>query len=93
MHVPARKQLRAEGISYSKLLYWRKKFGEGVRPSAAKSPPPRPQLIPVQVKPDRGPADPASKFEVWFPDGTALDVPSGFNEIDLRRLISALRPC
>ena len=84
---------KREGVSYTKLLYWRRKFddeaGQG-SPAAAEKP-----LDLVQVKvtdANRDSVAPA-KFEVWFPNGVWLDIAPGFDEEELRRLVGVLQSC
>ena len=77
---------RREGVSYAKLLYWKKKFadeaGEG------------PELVPVEVVADPKPRGAQTKkLEVWLANGVALDVPVGFDGDELRRLVDVLGSC
>ena len=86
---------KAEGVGYAKLLYWRKKLGDDARKA---TPPKRAavssELVPVRVVPDPSQVQPApGKFEVWFTNGTSLDVPAGFDEDELRRLLGVLLAC
>ena len=78
---------RAEGVSYQKLLYWKKRLGEG----AEETPP---ELVPVNViRESASSHSPAPKFEVWLANGVSLDVTPGFDESELRRLVGALLSC
>jgi len=81
---------RQEGVSYAKLLYWRRKLGDEARSAISTAP----EFVAVEVVPDGPPtqAD-SSKFEVWLSNGIGLDVPSGFDEGELRRLVGALQSC
>jgi hypothetical protein len=79
---------RREGVSYSKLVYWRRRF-ESEDQEGQQSP----ELMPVQVTSVvSDPAD-STKFEVWLPNGLAVDVGAGFDESELRRLVGVLRSC
>ncbi len=85
----------AEGVAYAKLLYWRKKLGSDARrkasPAQTTAPP---KLVPVRIVPDTPPTKIGSgKFEVWFSNGTSLDVPQGFDEHELRRIVDVLLAC
>jgi len=87
---------KAEGVSYAKLLYWRRKFGEeiggSVQPAAKSSTADR--FVPLQVAAESGSAEPrAEKFEVWLSNGVSVEVPSGFDEAELRRLVGVLAAC
>jgi len=83
------------GITYTTLQYWRRKLREdgaekrlvtGAKPSAA--------LSPVHVIPDAKPVDSKSKgFEVWLANGVSLEVPAGFDEGELQRLVGILSAC
>ena len=85
---------KAEGVTYSKLLYWRKKLGSHARRKAPRKPSESPKLVPVRIVPDPSPVESRpDKFEVWFANGTSLDVPPGFDENDLRRLVGVLLSC
>ena len=77
---------KREQVSYAKLLYWRRKFdGEKRRAD-------EPQLVPVEVIADQ-PAPAPSKIDVWLSNGVAFEVPTGFDEAELRRLIGVLQSC
>ena len=78
---------RAEGISYQKLLYWKKRIDVEVEGAS-------PELVPVNVVRDAASAElPANKFEVWLTNGVSLDVRPGFDETELRRLVGVLQSC
>jgi len=81
---------RQEGVSYAKLLYWRRKFGDEAVSTAGAAP----KFVAVKVVADQQPqhADPG-KFEVWLSNGIGIDVPSGFDEAELRRLVGAIQSC
>jgi len=86
---------KQEGMSYSKLLYWRRKLkdGAGARSRASRKDVPL-TLVPVEIIPDRkDEATTPGKFEVWFANGVSLDVATGFDETELRRLVGVLRSC
>jgi hypothetical protein len=82
-----------EGISYTTLQYWRRKFsgrkdGKGALPAASVA------LAPVRIVSDPAPVAPrAERFEVWFSNGVSLEVPSGFDELELRSLVGVLSAC
>lgn len=84
-----------EGITYTSLQYWRRRLrddergkttGQETRDSVA--------LAPVRVVP--APAVEESRspsFEVWLSNGVSLEVRSGFEEEELRRLVGVLSAC
>lgn len=80
---------KAEGIPYSRLLYWRRKFE--AEPSARRTAP-RPELVPVRLVDPPQPAT-TDKFEVFLPNGIALDVPPTFDPASLERLVRVLASC
>ena len=87
---------RTEGVPYSRLLYWRRKLGDGVsmRKASAVTPVTDAELVPVRIVPDSDRPDPRPEpFEVWLPNGVSLNVTAGFNEAELRRLVGALSTC
>ena len=85
---------KQEGVSYSKLLYWRRKLEDGAKSRKAGRKDVPPKLVPVEVIPDRkGEAGTPDKFEVWFMNGVSLDVATGFDETELRRLVGVLLSC
>ncbi len=71
---------RQEGVAYERVRRWRSKLASGPR---------RPQtaaLLPVQVlETERGMDGPG--FELEFPRGLRLHVPSAFDEASLARLL------
>ena len=84
-----------EGIPYTTLVYWRRKFSgkEGrkktSRPAAAPA-----AMTPVRIVPDATTVHSRSdRFEVWLSNGVSLEVPSGFDELELRRLVGILSTC
>jgi len=86
-----------EGISYSRLIYWRRKLRPGREREPA--PPARPgkassELVPVKVVVDekRSSHVPA-QLTAWLPNGVAIDVPSGFDQQELERLVEVLASC
>jgi len=84
-----------ESISYSTLQYWRRKLSgkeSEKRPSheAAVATP----LAPVRVIPDPTPVDSRpERFDVWLANGVSVEVPTGFDELELRRLVGVLSTC
>lgn len=84
-----------ERIPYTTLVYWRRKFsgkesGKKVSPPAAASV----AVAPVRIVPDAAVVDSRSeRFEVWFSNGVSVEVPSGFDELELRRLVGILSTC
>lgn len=87
-----------EGIAYAKLLYWKKKLrgggrdqekgqGRGTTPSSA-------ELVPVEVVADATsvPTD-SSSYSIWLGNGIGVDVPLGFDEAEVRRLVALLCSC
>jgi hypothetical protein len=77
-----------EGLSYSKLQYWHRKFREAdlVQKKA--------ELAPIRVMPEASVADPEPQvFEVCLANGVGLGVPAGFDEGELQRLIGVLSAC
>jgi hypothetical protein len=75
-----------EGVSYSKLQYWHRKFRD------AKSEQRKGELTPIRVV--SGEADPEPQvFEVCLANGVGLGVPAGFDEGELQRLIGVLSAC
>ena len=83
---------KREELSYSKLQYWAAKLG-GARKSGKKSR--AVELAPVHVVPDKPvPESPKPEvLSVWLPNGVSLEVPSGFDEVELRRLVGILTTC
>ena len=79
---------KQEGVSYSRLLYWRRKF-RGEDPGADTA-----ELVPVHIVSDP-PATEArpQPFEVWLANGVALNIAAGFDEHELRRLVDVLSTC
>lgn len=87
---------KEEGVSYAKLLYWRRKLGGAARrvETAATTTTPAPGLVPVTIVPDATvSAARAGVFEVWLSNGVSLDVAPGFDASELRRLVGVLRSC
>lgn len=73
-------------ISYSTLLYWKAKSPMKVSGSAA------PDLVPVDVVSDR-PAKSDMVFEVRCGNGLSVQVRSGFDESEFRRLLQVVASC
>lgn len=84
-----------EGISLSKLSYWRRKLREvEVRQEAAGSTGETPRWLPVRVIPHSTCHNGGGQaFEVRLGNGLGVSVPVGFDEAELRRLILALAAC
>jgi len=79
---------KQEGVAYSKLLYWRRKF-RGDEPGANAT-----ELIPVRIVADPPATEDRSQpFEVWLANGVALNIAAGFDERELRRLVDVLSTC
>ena len=86
---------RQEGVTYARLLYWRRKLEDEAtsRQSPAKKVA-LPELVPVTVVPDSKRVTSApEKFEVWLSNGVSLAVEPGFDEAELRRLVGVLLSC
>ena len=83
---------RREELSYSKLQYWARKLG-GSRTAGKKSQ--AVDLAPLHVVPDKAPCEPPKPevLSVWLTNGVALEVPAGFDEVELRRLLEILSAC
>ena len=80
---------KQEGVPYSRLLYWKKKFDTEPRPESA-------DLVPIEVAsegidPKVNPS--GDKVEVWLANGICLDVGGGFDAEELRRLVGVLQSC
>ena len=83
---------KSEELSYSKLQYWAAKLG-GSKKTGEKSQ--SVELTRVHVVPDESLAEPRKPevLSVWLPNGVALEVPTGFDEVELRRLVGILSTC
>jgi len=84
---------KREGLSYSKLQYWARKFRrDDDSVGRAK---PRVELTRVRVIPDVRPSNgaPLPALSVWLANGVALEVPTGFDAVELERLVSVLSTC
>ena len=80
-----------EQISYTTLQYWRRRFRDEDNPSKDRG---VVALAPVRVVPDEAPASlSGERFEVWLTNGVSLEIPRGFDEDDLRRLVGVLLSC
>ena len=77
-----------EGISYTTLQYWRRKLsGKMTSPVPA-------ALARVRVVPDAPEVERrSSAFDVWLSNGISVEVPAGFDERELRRLVEVLATC
>ena len=86
-----------DGIPYSRLVYWRRKLWPG--PVKPKSSVPKPrkkaeELVPVKVVPDeKSPAEKPAQLTAWLPNGVAIDVPAGFDQGELQRLVDVVSSC
>jgi len=81
-----------EGISYTTLQYWRRKLS-GKKGGKRTSPVPA-GLTRVRIIPDAPEVERrSSAFDVWFSNGISVEVPSGFDEQELRRLVGVLATC
>ena len=80
---------KGEGLSYSKLQYWAGKLGE--RKATGKK---AVELAPVRLVPEEGvEAAKREPLSVWLSNGIALEIPAGFDEGELRRLVAVLATC
>ena len=81
---------KQEGVSYAKLLYWRRKFERETGAAQGEAV----ELVPVEVIADGQLRESQpKKLEVWLANGVALDVPVGFDGDELRRLVDVLGSC
>jgi transposase-like protein len=81
-----------EGISYTTLQYWRRKLS-GKKGGRKGSPVPA-ALAPVRIVPDAPEVERrSSAFDVWLSNGISVEVPTGFDERELRRLVEVLAAC
>jgi hypothetical protein len=83
---------KREGVSYTNVLYCRRKFDEEGQESPASAEKPL-ELVPVKVTDTNSDSVPAAKFEVWFPNGVWLDIALGFDEEELRRFVGVSQSC
>ena len=83
-----------EGIAYTTLQYWRRRLRDDEAPALSPSKGEPVSLAPVRVVADtKAPEPPARGFDIWLSNGVSLEVPSGFDEGDLRRLVGVLSTC
>jgi hypothetical protein len=80
-----------EGISYTTMQYWRRRLGGGRKKAADRQK--AVVLSPVRVVPDAPVTAERKGFEVWLSNGVSLEVPPGFDEDELRRLVGVLAGC
>ena len=81
---------KREGLSYSKLQYWAAKLGARKVRQAR----PAIELTPVHVVSETPPKTGVSEpLAAWLPNGVALEIPAGFDQAELLRLVSALSTC
>jgi hypothetical protein len=84
--LPISKFCKREGLTEGSFYQWRKKLASAVAADAARmSPPttmPATRFVPIELEPPV-----AASFEVSFPNGCRLAVPSQFEETTLRRLV------
>jgi hypothetical protein len=80
-----------EGISYTTMQYWRRRLGGGRKKTAERQKPV--VLSPVRVVPDTPVPAERKGFEVWLSNGVSIEVPAGFDEGELQRLVGVLSGC
>ena len=80
-----------EGISYTTMQYWRRRLGGGRKKTAERQK--TVVLSPVRVVPDTPAPAERKGFEVWLSNGVSLEVPPGFDEGELQRLVEVLSGC
>ena len=84
---------RREGVSYTTLQYWRRKFRDEAEEVRGRSEG-KPVWARVDVVPDPVPDEVRSTgFDVWLANGVTLEVPHDFDEDELRRLVGVLSSC
>ena len=77
-----------EGVSYSKLVYWRRRLSSDSQAAQ------KPDLAPVKIVTDREVStSSASPVSVWLPNGISLEVPPGSAIEEVSRLVDALSRC
>ena len=88
---------RREGIAYTKLTYWRRKFREHEEPQGK---PPAGRRggehlawAPVEVVPDERAESSDAWFEIRTANGHTLRVPPVYSQDELRRLVLVLATC
>ncbi len=86
---------KKEGIPYSRLLYWKRGLQvgspkEGVSVESASS---SGGMVPVRVIPEASSEPRQGKFEVWLANGISLEIPFGFDKVELQRLVGVLSEC
>lgn len=80
-----------EEISYTTLQYWRRRLRDGESAAKPRTEAPAPvDLAPVHVIQDN-PQD--ARFDVWLSNGVSIEVPAGFDDAELRRLVGVLLSC
>ncbi len=80
---------KREGVAYSKLLYWRRKFRDEEGAEGAEA-----ELVPVRVVADGVAVQTKPELiGVWLPNGVALEVPLGLDGGELERLVQVLSSC
>jgi hypothetical protein len=88
---------RREELSYTTLLYWRRKLRKAEAKASAASETSEsasPDWLPVRVVPEsQAPDVGLVGFEVRLTNGMALGVPPRFDEGALRRLVTVLATC
>ncbi len=86
-----------EEISYAKLMYWKRKLrgaGDGRKKRERAPRTATADLVAIDVIADESPTASASApFSVWLGKGLGIDVPAGFDDADLRRLVTLLGSC
>ena len=78
---------KREGVSYSKLIYWRRRLEEKPRG------PEKVELATVKVVADEPASAKPDPIGVWLPNGIALEIPPGVPSADLARVVETLSGC
>ena len=86
---------RRKGLTYTKLVYWRRKFDAGMRdeeaPAVRRS---SERWLPVRVVPNPiAGGETRAVYEVWLANGLRVGVNAGFDAEELTRLVQALSAC
>jgi len=95
--VSVREFAEERGLSPWSLYGWRSKIGRGARGRRKQAlrrsgrPARAEELVAVEIVGREGPGDPGKGFELELGGGMLVRIPPGFDESELRRLISAVR--